>query len=340
MPNTSEPNISLVEFEARRESLLSQVPSNSIIIVAAAQDVTRSNDTEYHFRQNSDFYYLTGFNEPDAVLVLSNKTDAQHESVRSAIFVRPADEFAEVWHGRRLGVAAAAQALLIDQAYDIDEIENVLPELLDGHAQLYFELDANVTADDIVQTAMSECKNAPKQTKVAPYSIVDVSQLIHAMRLIKSPQEIAIMQHSADISCDAHKAAMQVCKPDMFEYQLEATILHCFAMKGARHAAYNTIVGAGENACILHYTENTDVLTKGDLVLIDAGSEYQGYAADITRTFPISGTFTNAQADIYNLVLATQLACIGQLKPGGSYENSGNNDYPRFSRLRHIKRRC
>ncbi len=311
------------EFVSRRQRLLAQLPANAIAVIPAAQEVVRSNDTEYHFRQNSDFFYLTGFNEPDAFLILSNQAellthlgDDDDGAVSSAMFVRPKDESAEIWHGRRLGVDAAPSVLGVDVAYSIDDIEEVLPALLNAHAYLYYQLGANANADTIVQGALHVVNKAPKQSMQAPTSIVDVSGLIHAMRLIKSPAELAIMQQSANISCTAHMNAMQLCEPGVFEYQLEACILHSFAMQGARFAAYNTIVGSGNNACILHYTENADALNSGDLVLIDAGSEFNGYAADITRTFPVNGTFSDAQREIYQLVLDAQLASIDVLVPG------------------------
>lgn len=312
--------ITLKEFNIRRKRLLSQLLPNSIAIIPAAHELTRSNDTEYAFRQNSDFFYLTGFNEPDAFLILSNAGNKMDNdsALESAIFVRPKDEFAEIWHGRRLGAIAAPKSLGIDFAYSIEDLQEVLPELLNGHEYLYFSIDENAQADEVVLGAMSVCKRAPKQSMTAPCAIYDVNQMIHAMRLIKSEAELALMQQSADISCQAHCVAMQMCKPGMFEYQLEAYILHSFAMQGARFAAYNTIVGGGDNACILHYTENQDVLNNNDLVLIDAGSEYQGYAADITRTFPVNGKFTQAQAQLYELVLKAQLASIDVLKPGNT----------------------
>ncbi|MDT0593533.1 Xaa-Pro aminopeptidase [Glaciecola petra] len=307
--------IELSEYQARRESLLAQMQANSLAIIPAAQEVTRSRDTDYIFRQNSDFYYLTGFVEPDAFLLLSNAGNFP-DSVSSIIFVRPSDPEAEIWHGRRIGVSNAPSTLGLDMAYSVDDLDELLPEFINGHQALYYTLNENQQADDSVQLALSICKNAPKQSMQAPSSIVDVNAIIHAMRLIKSESEIALMQKSAEISCIAHQQAMEICKPGMYEYQLEATILHQFAMYGARQAAYTTIVGSGSNACILHYTENTQKMKSGDLVLIDAGSEYAGYAADITRTFPVNGKFSPAQADIYLLVLKTQLACIDFLKPG------------------------
>ena len=321
--------ISTAEFAARRQQLLAQLPNNTIVIVPAAQEVTRSNDTEYHFRQNSDFFYLSGFNEPDSFLILSNAGKSQNADntkksnvIESAIFVRPTNELDEVWHGRRLGVNAAPLALKIDIAYSTDDIAQILPELLNQHDYLYYQLDANAYADKLVQAALATCNKAPKQSMVAPATICDVSRLIHSMRLIKSPAELAVLQQSADISCKAHCLAMQTCKPGMFEYQLEATILHSFAMQGARFAAYNTIVGGGENACILHYTQNSDALKSGDLVLIDAGSEYAAYAADITRTFPVNGKFSAPQVELYELVLASQLASLALLKAGNTIDQA------------------
>ena len=327
--------ISAQEYQARRERLLSATPLNSVIIVSAANEVTRSRDTEYHFRQNSDFFYLSGFTEPDAFLVLFNrqasasKNSADNHSssenikssqfpIRSAIFVREKDPQAETWHGRRLGVDAAPEKLSIDMAYGLSDINELLPELIDGAAALYYSLGDNQRSDKIVQAAIAVCKYAPKQSKIAPSSIVDVSELIHKMRLIKSPAELELMQASANIACEAHKRAMQTCRPGAYEYQLEAHILHTFAMHGARFAAYNTIVGGGENACILHYTENHDELVDGDLVLIDAGAEYAGYASDITRTFPVNGRFSEPQKALYTIVLNAQLASIASLKPGAT----------------------
>ncbi len=311
--------ISTDEFVERRRRLIDQLKPDSVAIIAAASEVTRSRDTEYHFRQNSDFFYLAGFNEPDGFLVLFKhaKSHSMYDNApQTLMFVREKDPHAEVWHGRRLGVEATPQALHIDAAFGLSDIDECLPELLNGFDNLYYTLDENLAADSVVQAAMSACKNAPKQSKTAPGNIIDVSYMLHKMRLIKSPAEIACMQASVDIACAAHKRAMQASKPGLYEYQLEADILHTFAMHGARFAAYNTIVGSGENACILHYTENQSELRDGDLVLIDAGAEYHGYASDITRTFPVNGSFTQPQKALYQLVLDAQLASLEVLKPG------------------------
>lgn len=317
--------ISTDEYEARRNTLLANMQPNSIAIILAAPEVTRSNDTEYHFRQNSDFFYLTGFEEPDAILVLSNQSEtsanqffinACGDNSASAIFVRPKDEIAEVWHGRRLGKIDAPTSLKIDVAFNLEELPELLPELINGHECLYYEHGHHPKADASIAQAIQACKHSPKQVKTAPKATVDVSQLLHSMRLVKSSKEINVMRASANIACEAHKQAMKMSAEGVYEYQLEAQILYCFALYGARHAAYNTIVGSGENACILHYTENKDELKNGNLVLIDAGAEYNGYASDITRTFPVNGQFSSAQKDIYELVLDIQKQCIKRFKPG------------------------
>ncbi|MFC3120922.1 Xaa-Pro aminopeptidase [Agaribacter flavus] len=307
--------ITQAEYDQRRARLIAECLPNSVVVLPAAQMCTRSNDTEYHFRQNSDFWYFTGFNEPDAYLILSNRDNAN--SFASYVFLRPKDKTAEIWHGRRLGVQSAPSTLNIQQAYSIEELDELLPTIINGHDHLYYTAGANTLADKVVNAAIKVCKTAPKQAMSAPKCVHDISIMIHKMRLIKSEQEIAVMQRAADISAQAHCKAMQIAHPDIWEYQLEADILHTFASNGARFAAYNTIVGGGENACILHYVDNNQRVADGDLVLIDAGCELHGYAADITRTFPINGKFTPAQAEIYQLVLDAQLASLDLLKPSG-----------------------
>lgn len=305
--------IKQIEFDKRRAQLIAECLPNSLVIVPAATAVTRSNDTEYHFRQNSDFWYFTGFNEPDAFFLISNR--AASSTYTCFMFVRPKDPHAEIWHGRRLGVDAAPSELGLDACYDLDDIEDLLPEMINGHEHVYFSSGENPFADTVVLDAINSCKSAPKQSLMPPRCVHDVNQLIHRMRRIKSDNEIAIMQRAADISAQAHCRAMQAAKAGVWEYQLEADILHTFAHHGAKFAAYNTIVGGGGNACILHYVENNQQIADGELVLIDAGCELYGYAADITRTFPVNGKFTPAQAQIYQLVLDAQLASIPLLRP-------------------------
>ncbi|MDM7859567.1 Xaa-Pro aminopeptidase [Alteromonas sp. ASW11-36] len=301
---------------AQRLTLLRQFKPNSVCVVPAARLQTRSNDTEYLFRQDSDFWYLTGFHEPDAWLILSNSKDYDYEF--SVLACLPKDEHAEIWQGRRVGPEAAVDKFLVDDSCSTDEIEWALHDIINGHDNLYFALGQDAQADELVQSVLEKLRSAPKQSKQAPATIIDVRPMLHEMRLIKQPDEIAVMRQVAQISSAAHCRAMREVSQAQYEYQLEAAILHEFACNGARHAAYNSIVGSGENACILHYNENDAALQSGDLVLIDAGAELYGYAADITRTFPVSGRFSESQKALYQLVLDAQLAALNELKPGST----------------------
>ncbi|UAA39852.1 Xaa-Pro aminopeptidase [Paraneptunicella aestuarii] len=317
------------EYLQRRQRLMAQLPQGSAVLVASGVNQSRGNDTEFPFSQDSDFYYLTGFNEPNAWLYMSNfalnadgSDPSSSQNHHSVLFCQPKDKAMEIWHGLRLGVEQACDALLVDEAMEIDDLEEALPELLNNHAQVYFLLGSNGDDEALIFSALQVLRSAPKQSKSAPSCIVDLAPVLHEMRLIKSAAEIQVMQKAADISCEAHKRAMLYAKPGVYEYQLEGEILHEFVMSGARTPAYNTIVGSGVNACILHYTNNHSALKDGDLVLIDAGANYQGYAADITRTFPANGKFTEEQATLYNLVLQSQLQAMEILVPGGTFKQA------------------
>lgn len=305
--------ISQQEFFARRQRLLAQCEPNSVCLIPAATLVTRSRDTEYTFRQNSDFWYLTGFNEPDTWLLLSNHE--RHGGSFVAMVCQPKDKNSEIWHGRRLGAEDALGRFDLDEAYELDELPEVLMHWLMGHTHVYFGQGQNTAADALVNAAMQSLRNAPKEYS-APKAMVDIQPTLHEMRLFKSASEVAVMKAACQISANAHRRAMQYARAGVFEYQLEAELHHEFAMAGARSPAYSTIVGSGDNACILHYTENTKALAEHELVLIDAGAEFMGYAADITRTFPVSGTFSKPQKDIYNLVLKAQQKALDMLAPG------------------------
>ncbi|TRX54514.1 Xaa-Pro aminopeptidase [Thalassomonas sp. M1454] len=311
---TKHTRIDVAEFATRRETLLAQMPENSVALIPAAKELTRSRDTEYLFCQDKDFYYLSGFHEPDALLVL-----VKNFGDESILFCRDKDPHQEVWHGRRVGPDAAQAEFGFDLTYTLDELEQVLPMYINGKDTLMFAQGANKEFDELVFACLNILRGGAKQGLTAPSTIVDIRDLIHEMRLIKSPAEIAIMREANVISGNAHKRAMRASKQGVFEYQLEAEILHEFAFNGARSAAYGTIVGGGENATILHYTDNEEVLMDGELVLIDAGAELAGYAADITRTFPVNGKFTKLQAKVYNLVLDAQIAAFNTIKPGSNF---------------------
>ncbi len=303
------------EFLQRRTRLLSQLDKNAVAVIPAAVELTRSRDTEFPFRQDSDFYYLTGFNEPDAVLVLCKDRD---EQVSSHLFCRNKDKIAEIWHGRRVGYEQAKTQYLFDHSYPLSELDEQLQALVNTKRVLYYGQGTYSHFDDKIWSLLSTLRGAPKKGFRAPEIIKDIRPLVHEMRLFKSDAEIAVMRKAAKISCEAHKRAMGFAKAGATEYQLEAELHHHYAMNGARHPAYGTIVGSGNNANILHYTENNDVLKSGDLVLIDSGCELEGYAADITRTFPVSGRFSDAQKQVYELVLKAQQAAFEHVKPGGT----------------------
>ncbi|RJG42117.1 Xaa-Pro aminopeptidase [Motilimonas pumila] len=300
------------EFQHRQQAVASLIKDNSALLVVANQEQTRSRDTEYSYRQHSDFWYLTGFNEPDAWWLLT-KRDGQ---VKSVLFCRAKDPLAEIWQGRRLGPEQAVAQLGFDQAYDVNDKQAKLSELMNGLNSLYFALGEAEHADQEVQQLLAGMRAAARQGVQAPTELIDWRPLVHEMRLFKSSEEIALMREAGRISALGHLRAMEQCQAGQLEFQLEADILHEFARHGARFAAYATIVGGGDNACILHYTENSSPLQNGDLVLIDAGAEYQGYAGDITRTFPVSGRFSEPQRLLYQLVLDAQTAALAILGPG------------------------
>lgn len=302
------------EFQCRRARFFEQMHDNSMAVFPAASEQMRNKDVEYLFRQNSDFYYLSGFEEPDACLLLIKKDGIQ----KAILFNRPKDKNLEVWNGYRVGQCAAVSELGFDDAYSIEELSYHVQELLDGLTTLYFPIFQDPGLDEILQTAVNELRANKRKGKVAPSIFIDSLPILHEMRLIKSAIEIAQLSAAAEISAAGHIRALQKCHSGMWEYQLQAEVEHEFAVQGTRDIAYNSIVAGGENACILHYTENNRQLQDGDLVLIDAGAEYQGYAGDITRTFPVNGVFSECQATLYQLVLDVQISAINQVKPGVS----------------------
>lgn len=306
-----------LEFLRRRQALLAQMAPASAALIFAAPEATRSADSEYPYRQNSDFWYFTGFNEPEAVLVLIKSDDTHNHSV---LFNRIRDKTAEIWFGRRLGQEAAPEKLGVDRALAFPEIGQHLHQLLNGLDVVYHAQGEYPYADEIVFAALEKLRKGSRQNLTAPASVTDWRPIVHEMRLFKSVEEIEVMRRAGEISALAHTRAMQTCKPGMFEYQLEGEIQHEFNRHGARFPSYNTIVGAGENGCILHYTENESVMRDGELVLIDAGCEYKGYAGDITRTFPVNGKFSPAQREVYDIVLESLETALRLFRPGTSIQ--------------------
>lgn len=299
-------------FALRRQKLMALMAPNSIAVFPAASVKIRSRDTDYHFRQDSDFYYLSGFSEPQALLVLAPGR-AEGEFI---ICCRERNRDKEIWEGLMAGPEGAMAEFGADEAFPIDHAAELLPGLLDGVDSVYYPMAVDESFDAQVMSWLGTVRAKARAGAQAPSTFCDVNPLIHQLRLVKSEQEIAAMRVSCELAAKAHVRAMKACRAGLYEYQLEAEIMHAFAMSGARSAAYNTIVGGGYNACILHYTENKALLHEGDLVLIDAGCELDFYAADITRTFPVSGKFSVEQAALYALVLKAQDAAIGVIAPG------------------------
>lgn len=305
------------EFFHRRQRLLNNMAPASAALIFAAPQAVRNADNLYPYRQNSDFWYFTGFAEPQALLLLIKNAQGKCHTL---LFNQPNDKTAEIWNGRRLGQQGALVTLQVDEALPFDETENQLYLKLNGLQTLYHSQGVYHFADEMVFRALDKLRHGVRQHLRAPATLTDWRPLVHEMRLIKSTAEIALMRQAGEISASAHIRAMQQCRAGLFEYHLEAEILHEFQRQGARWPAYATIVGSGENGCILHYTDNQSLLREGDLVLIDAGCEYQYYAGDITRTFPVSGKFTPAQRDVYEIVLEAMETALKLFVPGSSIQ--------------------
>jgi Xaa-Pro aminopeptidase len=286
---------------------------DSVAVIASAVEATRSNDTHYRYRQDSDFYYLTGFDEPEAVAVIRQTTDGP----KYTLFVRPRDPEREIWDGRRAGTEGALKEYGADEAFPIEQFREKLGDYLNGATNLYYRIgNGRPDLDETIVDQIRRLRAQGRRGTSAPEAIIDTGSVVHEMRLFKSEEEVELMQRAADIGAEGHVAAMQAARPGMNEYEVEALIEYTFRKNGASGPAYTSIVGGGANATVLHYINNDAVLQDGDLLLIDAGAEYGGYASDITRTFPVNGRFTPAQRDIYDLVLKTQVACVERVRPG------------------------
>lgn len=299
------------EFHERRQRLFAQMQDNSALIVFTESEKRRNSDCDYLFRPDSYFWYLTGFAEPKSALLLVKTADKQE----SVLFLREKDPLMETWNGRRLGLAAAPAALLIDEAYDIENLQGVLAKKLANLTACYYAVGLQNWGDSAVFGSF-EAIRAERQK--APTTLIDWQPMLAEMRLFKSPNELALIQQACHISALAHVRAMQQTRPNRYEMEIEGEIQHEFSRFGARFASYNQIVAGGENACILHYNENDQVLQDGELLLIDSGAEFAMYAGDITRTIPINGKFSPAQKAVYEIVLDAMKAASKHLVPQGS----------------------
>ena len=302
-------------YARRRRQLMRMAGNDAIVIIPSAPERIRSRDTHYPYRQDSDLWYLSGFDEPEAVLVLI--PGRKHGEV--LLFCRERDPDREGWDGPRAGPEGAVERFGMDDAYPIDDLDEILPGLLEGRSRVYYHFGRDTDFDLKLIGWLNRVRAQVRLGAQPPHEFLELGHLLDEMRLFKDRDELKLMQRAADISVEAHRAAMRVARPGITEYQLQAELEAVFRRHDAE-PAYSSIVGAGSNACILHYRTNKAVAKDGDLVLIDAGAEFRGYAADITRTFPVNGRFTEAQRALHDLVGAAQRAALAQARPGVPYE--------------------
>lgn len=310
-------NLPLNELAKRRKQLMRMIGNEGVAILPSSPIRSRNNDVEYPYRQDSDFLYLTGFDEPQAVMVLVPGR-AQGEYI---LFCRENDLNQEIWHGRRLGVERASEVLGVDDAFPIDDIDEILPGLIDDREAVYYNVGLDTDFDQRLMGWVNQIRRQKRAGKQAPHEFISLEYLLHDMRLYKSRTEVKYMREAAKVTHEAHVRAMQATAPGKYEYEVEAELLYSFQRHGMG-TAYPSIVGGGRNGCILHYTENSDVLNDGDLLLIDAGAEHRmGYASDVTRTFPVNGEFSAPQKELYEIVLEAQAAAIKACVPGNHWDD-------------------
>jgi len=309
-----------LEYKKRRNKLSRLIGKDGIAILPTAPYKNRSRDTYYPYRPDSDFFYFTGFSEPDALMILApGRPEGEF-----ILLVRPKDPLKEIWDGHMEGLIGAKRNFGANQSYKIEDLIKVLAEVFPNRQKIFYTLGNQNDYDKKVIDTFNQVKANQRRGGVVPTEVVSLEPLIHDMRLVKSREEISRMKESARISVEAHYKVMDECKAGVYEYQIQASINHQFGQYGAV-PAYDSIVASGHNACTLHYIDNKDILKSGDLLLTDAGCEHQMYAADITRTVPVSGTFNEEQKAIYSIVLDTQKKAIESVKPGQTFENIQND---------------
>jgi Xaa-Pro aminopeptidase len=301
-------------YAERRDEVAHRI-GEAVAIVPAARHAVRNADSEYRYRQNSDFHYLTGFGEPEAVLLIA----PLHAAERDVLFVRPRDRLKEIWTGKRAGTEGAVSEYGMHAAYPIDELPERLADYLSGVSTVYYGIGADEAMDRVVLAATQEARRRARRGGAAPASFVEPGTVLHELRLRKSPGELALMRRAAAASLAGHTAGMSATRPGLFEHELQAIIEYGYRRAGALEVAYTSIVAGGANATILHYNTNLEALRDGDLVLVDSGAEVELYASDVTRTWPVNGRFSAEQRAIYEIVLRAQLAAIEQVRPGRSF---------------------
>ena len=308
----------MMPYAARRAALMAQMQPGAVAVIPTAPEVTRNSDCDYPYRFDSYFYYLSGFTEPDSVLVLL--APGPHGPGRSILFCREKNSEREIWDGHRYGPEGARSAFGVDAAHAIDELDAEMGRLLADAPALYYALGTSNALDAQVKLWLHSVRRQARAGVAAPAVLHNVLGLLDEMRLFKDDGEQDLMRRAAEISAQAHARAMGATRPGMYEYQIEAELLYEFRRNGAQSPAYTSIVAAGANACVLHYSANNAQARDGELVLIDAGCELDGYASDITRTYPVNGRFTEPQRQLYELVLAAQAAALDAVRPGRRYQ--------------------
>ena len=307
-----------IDFLVRRKRLSDQLLDDSIAIIASSSIKSRNSDSNYPFRQDSNFYYLSGFKEPEAIIVIRPSADNK----KFVIFCRERNPLREQWDGFRSGQEGAVQNFGADEAYSISLIDQIMPDLLEGARNIYYSMSSPNGLNISLEKWLDQIRANTRQGSEAPENLLSLDSILDELRLVKTEEELFFMKKAGEITCSAHIRAMKSVSPGMYEYQLEAEYLHTFITGGARFPAYNSIVGGGNNACILHYNENNSELIDGDLVLVDAGCEYEHYASDVTRTFPVGKKFSDEQKKIYEIVLEAHKQASAEIKPGNPWNKA------------------
>ncbi|MFI3219729.1 MAG: Xaa-Pro aminopeptidase [Methylococcales bacterium] len=304
------------EFKKRRKQLMQRIGKGNLALIGSASTHTRNRDVNYPFRQDSDFYYLTGFNEPNSLAVFI----PEREQGEYILFCREFDEKKALWEGAHAGLEGATSHYAADDSFPIEDLNDILPGMLENKTKVFYPMGRDSELDHKLLDWINHIRRQSRTGVNAPGELVSLEHILHEMRLFKSAEELKLMRRAATVSAAAHVKAMQKCKAGLYEYQIEAEIINHFLQDGLRAVAYPSIVAAGKNACTLHYTDNAAKLKNGDLLLVDAGAECDHYAADITRTYPVSGHFSEPQKQLYQLVLDAQLASIEEIKPQQSMQ--------------------
>ena len=309
-----------IDFSARRKRLCDELLEGSVVIISSALTKYRNADSSYPYRQDSNFYYLSGYDEPESIIVLRPFANEK----RFILFCRDRDPSREQWDGIRSGQEGAVRDFGAEESYSISLADELMPSLIEGASNIYYSMNSPNGINSRIENWLNQIRSDIRAGSEVPVNLLSLDSILDELRLIKSEEELVLMRKAGEISCEAHSMAMKKVYPGMFEYQLEAEYLYTFINKGARFPAYNSIVGGGNNACILHYNENSSKLNEGDLVLVDAGCEYDHYASDVTRTFPVGKKFSEEQKQIYKVVFEAHKQACKEIRPGNPWNKVHN----------------